>query len=169
MIEGGIWTSEADNSPVPTFVKYYGGAALGELFQHQPFFRPEDHQGVATQALWASTLARSSRLACQALGLPFELDPSQRQSCADILAHPWVQDRPVFKKLTLEGHYGPTVFLQISVDDECRACEAPLDYYLSVSSGRNPENQEICVLFEKSIRFCLEAYMKHMFSCLRNM
>ena len=54
----------------------------------------------------------------RALALPFALDHAQRPSCAAILAHSWLQDRPVFRRHTIQAHYGPTVFLQSCLDDE---------------------------------------------------
>ena len=122
VLHGGSWAKLADQSVVPTYKKYFGAAALTELFGHLPRFKVEAHRdGAGSQKcaeLWDATFARASRQACQALALPFALDHAQRPSCAAILAQPWLQDRPVFRRHTVQGHYGPTVFLQTSLDDE---------------------------------------------------
>ena len=107
VLHGGCWANLADQSVVPTYKKYFGAAALTELFGHLPRFQVEAHGAGLTagapeagltagapEELWAATFARVSRQACQALALPFALDHAQRPSCAAILAQPWLQDRP---------------------------------------------------------------------------
>ena len=52
VLHGKPWARDKEQQLVSTYVAYFGGHALGEVFQHHPLFRLQGHIGVKTKIFW---------------------------------------------------------------------------------------------------------------------
>ena len=73
VLHGKRWAPEKEQQLVSTHAAYFGGHALGKVFQHHPLFSLQDHNGAKTQSVWE--IATMSPAAKRALAAPFVLDP----------------------------------------------------------------------------------------------
>ena len=120
VLHGKQWARGKEKQLVSTYVAYFGGHALGEVFQHHPLFSLQDHNGVKTRNFWE--ISTMSPAAKRALAAPFVLDPSARPSCLDISRYAWLEVRPVLRvAYDFQAFYGRCVIAEACLHEDALA------------------------------------------------